>query len=101
MNPSAGNVELFGDEYSKFVSDPKNMGIGIKCRLNKNFVSYELGAFLFGVTFLNEEKYNVEVRNEETLEKEFPIPYIHSTEIDYHAIFQNACGLTKKLTDSK
>jgi hypothetical protein len=96
---SSGELRQIVEDFGRFLSNPKI--VGIKSSLGENIVNYSLSRFQFEIEFINEFNYTIEVSNKSKLKEEFQIPYIHSNEIDYHTIFQNGCGLARRLTNGE
>ena len=96
---SLGDLRWIAEGFSKFLSDPKIKGLGIRNYQGDKGVRYSLFSLQFEVDFISETAYTIRVSNGREVNNEFQIPYIHSREIDYHAVFQNGCGLARKLTN--
>ena len=98
---SLGDLRWIAEGFSRFLSDPKIKGLGIRNHRGDKAVIYSISSLQFEVEFVNEMAYTIKVSNGREVNEEFQIPYIHSREIDYHAIFQNGCGLARRLTNSE
>jgi len=95
------SIEEITEEYYKYLGNIPLKVYSIPATKGQDSIAYNLGKFHFETHFIRKDLCQLIVTNGKTIEEEIPIPYIHSTEIDWQNFFLRTCSLAKKLTDSK